>query len=249
MGSFLVACNTAKISLPVLQAISPIFPAYTNNLPEYRGTPVFCLSDIFGNASTIAVMRSLLDEDDVGPVDLFRREWCFGVVIGTCCSGLHVWPFGEDGFGCGTAEFVLAADEEGVGHGFAAPFPDGQSRPYKLSKQELKTTNPRMRQGAAMIRHVVLVQFRANSDVETIFAALKALQGKIDGIQSISCGPDNSPEGLQRGHTHGFTVDFRDAKSRDAYLPHPEHQKVGGMIVAAAEGGIDGVTVLDWDLA
>jgi Stress responsive A/B Barrel Domain len=80
------------------------------------------------------------------------------------------------------------------------------------------------------IRHCVLVRFKPNADVLKIFTELKA----------------NSPEGLQRGHSHGFTVDFRDAKSRDAYLSHPEHQKVGGMIVAAAEGGIDGVTVLDW---
>jgi Stress responsive A/B Barrel Domain len=99
------------------------------------------------------------------------------------------------------------------------------------------------------IRHVVLVRFKPDTDVAKIFAALKALAQKIDGIISITAGPDNSPEGLQRHNTHGFTVDFRDAKSRDAYLPHPEHQKVGGMIVAAAEGGVDGVTVLDWDLA
>jgi Stress responsive A/B Barrel Domain len=99
------------------------------------------------------------------------------------------------------------------------------------------------------IRHVVLVRFKPDADVTKIFAALNALAQKIDGIIAITAGSDNSPEGLQRGHTHGFTVDFRDTKSRDAYLPHPEHQKVGGMIVAAAEGGIDGITVLDWDVS
>jgi Stress responsive A/B Barrel Domain len=97
-----------------------------------------------------------------------------------------------------------------------------------------------------MIRHCVLVRFKPDADISHIFAELKALANKIDGIISITAGTDNSPEGLQRRHTHGFTVDFRDAESRDAYLPHPEHQKVGGMIVAAADGGIDGVTVLDW---
>jgi Stress responsive A/B Barrel Domain len=98
------------------------------------------------------------------------------------------------------------------------------------------------------IRHCVLVRFKLDADVSKIFAELKALAHKIEGILSITAGADNSPEGLQRRHTHGFTVDFRDAESRDAYLPHPEHQKVGGMIVAAADGGIDGVTVLDWDV-
>jgi Stress responsive A/B Barrel Domain len=96
------------------------------------------------------------------------------------------------------------------------------------------------------IRHCVLVRFKPDADVTLIFAELRALANKIDGIISITAGADNSPEGLQRGHSHGFTVDFRDAKSRDAYLPHSEHQKVGALIVAAAEGGIDGVTVLDW---
>jgi Stress responsive A/B Barrel Domain len=98
------------------------------------------------------------------------------------------------------------------------------------------------------IRHTVLVAFKPDADVAAIFAALKDLQNSIPGILSISTGTDMSPEGLQRGHTHGFTVDFVDAAARDAYLPHPAHQKVGGMIVAAAVGGIAGVTVLDWAL-
>jgi len=100
-----------------------------------------------------------------------------------------------------------------------------------------------------MVRHTVLIHFKTDADVPAIFTALAALQQKIPGIIAISAGRDCSPEGLQRGHGHGFTVDFRDAAARDAYLPHPEHQKVGAMIVAAAVGGIDGVTVVDWEMA
>ena len=100
-----------------------------------------------------------------------------------------------------------------------------------------------------MIRHVVFVKFKPSEEVDKIFDALKALQHKIPGIISITTGKDNSPEGLQRGNTHGFTVDFVDVAARDAYLPHPEHQKVGAMIVAAAEGGIEGITVVDWTVA
>jgi Stress responsive A/B Barrel Domain len=99
-----------------------------------------------------------------------------------------------------------------------------------------------------VIRHVVLVRFKPDADISKVFAALKALQGKIDGIIAITAGADSSPEGLQRGNTHGFTVDFVDAAARDAYLPHPEHQKVGAMIVAASVGGVDGVTVVDWEV-
>jgi hypothetical protein len=96
------------------------------------------------------------------------------------------------------------------------------------------------------LRHVVIVKFNPTADVSNIFAALHGLKEKIDGILHISTGADCSPEAMQRGNTHGFTVDFKDAKARDTYLPHPEHQKVGAMIVAAADGGIDGTTVLDW---
>ena len=102
-----------------------------------------------------------------------------------------------------------------------------------------------------MIRHVVLFKLASGVDetaVAKVFAALNGLAGKIDGIVSISTGLDNSPEGLQRGNTHGFTVDFTDAAARDAYLPRPAHQAVGAMIVGITEGGVDGITVLDWEL-
>jgi Stress responsive A/B Barrel Domain len=99
-----------------------------------------------------------------------------------------------------------------------------------------------------MISHVVLLKLRNAEDAPQIFAALKSLQSQIPGILNISAGTDCSPEGLQRGFTHGFTVDFENAGARDAYLPHPAHQKVGAMIVAACEGGIEGVLVLDWEI-
>lgn len=101
-----------------------------------------------------------------------------------------------------------------------------------------------------MIRHVVLFKLKsgiAGGSVKEVFAALRNLQTKIPGIISISTGRDNSPEGIQRGHTHGFTVDFETAAARDAYLPHPAHQAVGAMIVGITEGGVDGICVVDWD--
>ena len=102
-----------------------------------------------------------------------------------------------------------------------------------------------------MIRHVVLCRFRKDVNdaaIAGIFEALKGLELQIDGIIAITAGRDNSPEGLQNGFSHGFTVDFTDAAARDRYLPHPAHQKVGAMIVAAAEGGVAGITVVDWEV-
>jgi Stress responsive A/B Barrel Domain len=100
-----------------------------------------------------------------------------------------------------------------------------------------------------MIRHAVFLRLRPDAtraDIDSTLAALAGLQHKVPGITAISIGTDNSPEGLQRGNSIGFTVDFVDAAARDAYLPHPEHQKVGAMVVALCDGGINGVTVVDW---
>ena len=97
-----------------------------------------------------------------------------------------------------------------------------------------------------MIRHTVFCRFKSDADIQAVFTALKGLQQKIPGILAITCGADNSPEGLQKGFTHAFSVDFTDAAARDAYLPHPEHQKVGQLVVAAAEGGNEGLAVVDW---
>nr|WP_245475226.1 MULTISPECIES: Dabb family protein [unclassified Mesorhizobium] len=54
-----------------------------------------------------------------------------------------------------------------------------------------------------------------------------------------------SPEPFARGFGHGFTIDFRDAAARDAYLAHEAHQRAGARLVAALEGGADGLMVLD----
>lgn len=99
-----------------------------------------------------------------------------------------------------------------------------------------------------MIRHAVFCRFSPNADIAAIATALKGLQSKVPGILAISFGANNSPEGLAKGFTHGFTVDFTDAAARDAYLPHPDHQNVGQMIVASVEGGLEGLAVIDWEV-
>ena len=100
-----------------------------------------------------------------------------------------------------------------------------------------------------MIRHVVLCRCRSevsDEEMTEIFEALKALKSVTSGIISVSAGRDCRPEGLQSGMTHGFTVDFVDIAARDRYLVHPDHKSIGARLVNAAEGGLDGLVVLDW---
>lgn len=99
-----------------------------------------------------------------------------------------------------------------------------------------------------MIRHIVLVKFRADvpaAERRAIFADLAALEGRIDGLLGTSFGPNVSPEGKDRGFADGFVMDFRDAAARDAYLQDAEHKRLGARMVAALEGGRDGLIVVD----
>jgi hypothetical protein len=80
-----------------------------------------------------------------------------------------------------------------------------------------------------------------------LFGELAALTRSIPGLLDCFAGANSSAEGLAKGFTHGFVMTFRDAASRDAYLPHPEHEKVKQKLLALIDGGAAGVVVLDWD--
>ena len=100
-----------------------------------------------------------------------------------------------------------------------------------------------------MITHVVLLRLKkdlSKNQVDHVFAEIAALRGRIPGILSFSSGPYSSPEGLHRGYTHGFTMTFADAAARDAYLPHPEHERVKEIVLGALDGGLDGVIAFDY---
>ena len=103
-----------------------------------------------------------------------------------------------------------------------------------------------------MIRHCVFVKFRADvsSDQRAeIYTELNALVGQIDGLLSADFGANVSPEGLAKGFNDGFIMDLVDAEARDRYLVHPAHQAAGAKLVAALDGGLDGLIVFDLELA
>jgi hypothetical protein len=100
-----------------------------------------------------------------------------------------------------------------------------------------------------MIVHMVILRVRKNvpsAEIERVFGAIGALQGEIPGILSYTWGPYASPEGMNRGYTHGFCMMFTDAQSRDVYLPHPKHERVKALVLAILEGGLDGVLAFDY---
>ena len=102
-----------------------------------------------------------------------------------------------------------------------------------------------------MLLHIVLVNFRndiSDEHKEDIYAELRSLVGTIDGLLSAKCGPNVSPEGLSKGYRDGFVMELRDAESRDRYLADPVHQAAGAKLVAAAEGGLEGILPFDLEV-
>jgi hypothetical protein len=103
-----------------------------------------------------------------------------------------------------------------------------------------------------MIRHCVFVKFRddvGTAERAAIHADLEALRQVVEGMDTVNFSANVSPEPFARGFTHGFTIDFADVAARDAYLVHEAHQRAGARLVAALDGGTDGLLVFDLDLA
>ncbi len=100
------------------------------------------------------------------------------------------------------------------------------------------------------IKHAVIMKLKPSTSpqkVREIFAALENLRRVIPGLMDFSGGPYSSSEGLNQGFTHGFVMTFKDAASRDGYIPHPEHDKVKELIIPELEGGVKGIVAFDWE--
>ena len=99
-----------------------------------------------------------------------------------------------------------------------------------------------------MIQHIVLLKLKPDATTEqkaTLLDGLIALEDKIPGIESVSGGDDNSPEGKGHGFDWAFVMTFADAEARDAYLPNPDHQALGQDLLRPI---VDDVLVLDYEI-
>lgn len=85
-----------------------------------------------------------------------------------------------------------------------------------------------------MVRHYGMFEFKSEiteEQIEECFSEMMGMIGKIPGFEDMEYGPYKSPEGLNDGFTHGFIMTFDSPESRDAYLPHPEHERVKEIVV------------------
>ncbi len=83
------------------------------------------------------------------------------------------------------------------------------------------------------LRHVVLFAFKTDASLEAVDAVVAGfgrLPAEIPGIAAYEWGTNASPEGLNDGFTHCFTLSFASDADRDAYLVHPAHQRFVGTL-------------------
>lgn len=108
-----------------------------------------------------------------------------------------------------------------------------------------ETMEPNTIQEDSVLRHVVLFKFKDGTTpqkIGEIVDAFSALPSKIPEIAAYEWGVNNSPEGLNKGLTHGFLLTFKSEADRDVYLPHPDHKAFGELLTPH----LDDVTVLDY---
>ncbi len=99
-----------------------------------------------------------------------------------------------------------------------------------------------------MIRHIVLVRFQpsvSEDRIAALFSQLHQIGKVVPGLLSVTSGKSESPEMIERGYMHGFVADFTDWAALQIYQDHPDHKRLGAGLVAAAQGGIDGILVFD----
>jgi quinol monooxygenase YgiN len=99
----------------------------------------------------------------------------------------------------------------------------------------------------AKVKHAVFLKFKATTtpeQIEQVFSDLLDLSEAVEGIEDYVAGPNNSPQGLAQGFTHGIIMTFTDAAARDAYLPHPEHKAFEEKALPL----VDSVAVVDFEV-
>ncbi|CAG23526.1 Dabb family protein [Photobacterium profundum] len=77
-----------------------------------------------------------------------------------------------------------------------------------------------------MIRHILLIKFKDSSpasEINKLKGLFESMPEKVEGVQSVEWGINDSPEGKNKDYTHSVLMTFKDEVGRQNYLPHVEH--------------------------
>ena len=98
-----------------------------------------------------------------------------------------------------------------------------------------------------MIRHILLIAFKAGTladDIAAVRAAFLGIPARVNGVVAVEWGENDSPEGRAEGFTHSVLMTFADEAARQHYLPHPDHEALKAIFRPV----LDRIIVLDYTL-
>ena len=113
-----------------------------------------------------------------------------------------------------------------------------------VTAQEATANKPLMSGG---IRHIVFVCFPDDcpaATIQSIFDQLAQIKATLPGMTNFHAGPNIVPGQQKPRFTHGFTIDFADQATRDAYWVHPGHLSVGKRLIPLLKGGREDVQIV-----
>ena len=96
--------------------------------------------------------------------------------------------------------------------------------------------------------HIVLFQTAPDvtpERVKQIRSMFEECVGQVEGLEWVRTGSNNSASDFAKGWTESVVMQFSDIRSRDAYIPHPCHQRAGR---EAANGYYTRIVVFDMEV-
>jgi hypothetical protein len=99
-----------------------------------------------------------------------------------------------------------------------------------------------------MLKHCVFLNLKSPAETAIVREAmmlLSGLVGEVAGMIDFVEGPNRDFEKRSEGYSHGFIVTFENRTAHLAYERHPDHVQAGALLVAACQGGMEGVFVAD----
>ena len=97
-----------------------------------------------------------------------------------------------------------------------------------------------------MIKHIVMLNLPADHDTEELADIMVGLSElPLAGLEGFEHGPNRDFEAMSQDYPYGFICTFADEAALHRYANDPNHQALGGRLVALCNGGADGIMVMD----
>ncbi|AHE73519.1 hypothetical protein M942_24250 [Enterobacter ludwigii] len=98
-----------------------------------------------------------------------------------------------------------------------------------------------------MIRHILfitLTEDASHDEINAVKLAFLRIPQRVEGVNRVEWGVNDSPEGKNAGFTHCVLMTFADEAARLRYLPHPAHDALKSIFRPVLQD----IVVLDFTL-